>query len=129
MFLALKSAGATDWSSGINISVGSYGTEHKLQFHHIFPKAQLRGKYPPAKINDIGNLAFVSGRTNRTISAKRPAEYLPEVLSQRGERALVAQCVPSDSNLWEIDEFEEFLVRRRELLAHAVNDLLGPAPT
>jgi hypothetical protein len=65
MFQSMKAAGAKDWASGIQISVANFGQEHKLQFHHIFPKALLHAKYSNSQINDISNLAFVGGRTCR----------------------------------------------------------------
>ena len=41
---------------------------HQLQFHHIFPKAQLKGIYTSREADDIANLSFVGGKTNRAIS-------------------------------------------------------------
>jgi hypothetical protein len=128
MFQALKAAGATDWRSGIQIAASSYGADHKLQFHHIFPKAVLNGRYTPAQINEIGNLAFISGKTNRGISAKPPSEYLPGVLEKQGEKSLTAQCVPTDPALWTLDRFPEFLAERHRLLSARVNDFLGAVP-
>ena len=43
MFQTLKAQGAVDWETGIEISTRNYGSEHKLQYHHIFPQARLRG--------------------------------------------------------------------------------------
>jgi len=125
MFLAMKSAKARDWNTGIGISVGNYGTEHKLQFHHIFPKAQLRGIYDRSQINDIGNLAFISGKTNRNISAKPPSEYLPKVIEKFGQEALMTQCVPTDTALWSIDRYPEFLTKRHELVLSQINKYIG----
>jgi hypothetical protein len=99
-----------------------------LQFHHIFPKAVLNGRYTPAQINEIGNLAFISGKTNRGISAKPPSEYLPGVLEKQGEKSLTAQCVPTDPALWTLDRFPEFLAERHRLLSARVNDFLGAVP-
>jgi hypothetical protein len=129
MFQALTSAGARDWSSGIQISVDNYGSDHKLQFHHIFPKAILRGHYSNSQINDIANLAFIGGRTNRAISAKAPKDYLPTVAAKQGENALVSQCVPLDQSLWTVEQFPAFMAERRELLAARVNEYLGDIPT
>src|SRR5205823_10386671 len=41
MFLAFRARGAKDWSSNLQISLGHSGTQHKLEFHHFFPKALL----------------------------------------------------------------------------------------
>ncbi len=125
MFQAMKQAGAKDWSSGISISVANFGQEHKLQFHHIFPKAILRGKYSNAEINDLANLAFIGGRTNRSISAKSPHQYLPQVLTKQGREALSAHCVPTDPAIWTVERYPEFLKERRRLIADQVNRYLG----
>ncbi len=128
MFQALKAAGAKDWKTGIQISSSSYGAEHKLQCHHIFPKAVLEKGYSSAEINEIANLAFIGGRSNRGISATPPAEYLPEV-AKMGEQALVTQCVPLDPRLWAVERYREFLAERQKLLAASVNAYLGALPT
>jgi len=128
MFQALKAAGATDWKSGIQIAASHYGCEHKLQFHHVFAKALLRGHYVQAHINEIGNLAFISGRANRGLSAKPPEEYFPAVLRSQGEQALRAQCIPTEPGLWRVQRYADFLTERQRLLAQRVNAYLGPVP-
>jgi hypothetical protein len=77
MFLAFRAAEATDWRSNLMISLDHSGAHHKLQFHHIFPKAQLKKSYTSREADDIANLAFIGGKTNRGISDKPPATYLP----------------------------------------------------
>lgn len=126
MFLTLKAQQAKDWQSGIAISVGSFGTEHKLQFHHIFPRALLKDDYKRKDVNDIANLAFISGRTNRSISAKNPRDYLEKIVKSRGEEALIAQCVPLDRALWDVKRYPDFLAERRKLLLQRINEFIGP---
>lgn len=128
MFQALKASGAVDWETGIQISTHSYGHEHKLQYHHIFPRARLKGVRPPSEINEVANLAFIGGRTNQRFGMKPPSEYLPKVIEAHGERSLSAQCVPTDPALWTLERFPDFLAERRRLLATAVNDYLGTYP-
>jgi hypothetical protein len=41
MFLAFRAAGAKDWRSQVAIALDHSGSQHRLQFHHIFPKAVL----------------------------------------------------------------------------------------
>jgi hypothetical protein len=36
MFLAFRSIGAKDWRSKLAIALDHSGSQHKLQFHHIF---------------------------------------------------------------------------------------------
>ena len=70
MFLAFRAAGAKDWRSQVAIALDHSGAQHKLQFHHIFPKAVLKNGYSGREADDIANLCFVSGKTNRQISDK-----------------------------------------------------------
>jgi len=124
MFLALRKQGARDWRSGLGISLAHRGSSHVVQWHHIFPKATLRDRYERREINDISNLAFLSGETNRRISDAKASSYLQGVPAEEGSRALEAQCIPLDRALWEVDAYPQFLAERRRLLADAVNGFL-----
>lgn len=127
MFLAFREAGAKDWHSDLRIALDHSGARHKLQFHHIFPKAVLKGSYPPREADDIANLSFISGKTNRRILSKGPATYLPPLIEKRPS-ALEAQCIPTDPGLFDIDRYKDFLSRRREMVAGRLNEFLGPDP-
>ena len=70
------------------------GAQHLPQFHHIFPKAVLKGSYTSREADDIANLAFISGKTNRQISDKAPKDYFPPLLEKSGADALADQCIP-----------------------------------
>jgi hypothetical protein len=121
VFLALRAAGATDWLSGLEVSLTHQGRLHYIQYHHIFPKARLRGRYEQREINEIANLAFIGGGTNRSISAKLPKDYLPVIVQRQGDAALTSQCVPNDPSLHELDRYRDFLAIRREALTQAIN--------
>jgi len=123
-YLALKADGAKDWWSGLALSLSHQGRNHFIQYHHIFPKSKLQGEYEKAEINEIANMAFISGRVNRSISNSLPEKYIPEILEERGDDALTAQCIPPDQNLWKMDAYRTFLEKRRELLAQSINRLL-----
>lgn len=127
VFLALKAAGAKDWQSGLEISLTHSGRWHYIQFHHIFPKSLLKGQYEGREINEIANMAFVAGKTNRKISNKEPSVYLPGVVAERGEEALTTQQVPTDERLHHLNNYREFLTVRRKLLADRVNGFLKSA--
>ena len=125
MFLAFRSADAKDWKSNLQISLRRAGAQHKLQFHHNFPKAYLRGPYRPREIDDISTLAFIDGRTNNKIKANAPAEYLPPLIEQRGEAQFAAQAIPTDLALLAPDRYPDFLAARRILIAESLNEFLG----
>lgn len=126
MFMAFRDGGAKDWQSNLSISVSNHGKAHKLQFHHIFPKAVLRKfGYAAKETNDISNFAFIGGRTNRTISSKEPLKYLPEIIAKQGSEALDSQVIPSDGRFLEVSEYPAFLKERRQRIAARLNEFLG----
>ena len=92
MFLAFQAGGAKDWRSNLEIALDHSGSQHRLQFHHIFPKAVLKSSYLPREADDIANLAFIGGKTNRAISDKPPVNYFPTLLEKAGASAFEAQC-------------------------------------
>lgn len=121
MFLAFRAAGAKDWRSHLAIALDHSGSQHRLQFHHIFPKALLRGSYTPREADDIANLAFIGGKTNRAISDKAPVTYLLPLVAQHGETPFAAQCIPVEEKLLALDHYKAFLQERRKRIAAALN--------
>jgi len=127
MFLAFAADGAKDWWSQLTISVKHSGAQDKLQFHHIFPKAFLRNHDPEIRavlVDDIANLAFISGKTNRSISDGDPSKYL-STLSEWQPKELKNQQVPLDVDLYSFDNYEDFLQERRVLIAGRLNEFLS----
>lgn len=127
VFLLLKSKKATDWRTGLGLSLTHQGKFHYIQYHHIFPKALLKNKYEKQEINEIANMAFISGRINREISATEPYKYFPDIIQKRGKEALTLQAIPLDSNLHKIENYRSFLETRRNMLANEVNAFLEKA--
>lgn len=124
MFLAFRAAGAKDWQSNLAIALGHRGAQHRLQFHHIFPKAVLKDHYTVRETNDIANLAFIAGKTNRQISDKAPDQYFPQLIARAGEETFDSQCIPTDASLLNIDSYKEFLTVRRVRVSERLNDFL-----
>ena len=125
MFLAFQQAGARDWQTQLNIALSHVGSAHQLQFHHIFPKAVLKSTATTRETDDIANLAFISGKANRKISAKEPAAYFPEVREANGEQPFKSQCIPTDPDLLTVERYKAFLAERRRLIAERLNEFLG----
>lgn len=74
-------------------------------------------------------MAFVTGATNRRISASLPERYLAEILEEQGEDVLKAHCIPLDPALWRLNAFPQFLEYRRAALAQAINELIAQSGT
>ena len=99
-YLALKAADAKDWYSGLGLSLTHQGKLHFIQGHHIHPKSTLKKRgYETGEINEIANMAFITGQTNRRISNKEASSYLADVVSNQAEEALKSQCVPVEAAL------------------------------
>ncbi len=128
MFLAFKAGGARDWQSQLEISLEHTGNTHRLQFHHIFPKAILKGSVDPREADDIANLAFIGGRTNRNIGKDKPADYFPDAIAKSGILAFQAQCIPTDPDSLSVGVYKQFLVSRRKLIADRLNEFLETGP-
>lgn len=128
MFLAFRAAGAKDWRSHLSIALDHSGVQHRLQFHHIFPKAVLKANYTAREADDIANLAFIGGKTNRVISDKPPAEYLPALLQKTEAGSFATQCIPLTGELLGVESYKQFLARRRKLIADRLNEFLGHRP-
>ncbi|ANZ34902.1 hypothetical protein BBK82_01215 [Lentzea guizhouensis] len=122
-FLVAKEAGAKDWWGAIGISPAAEGSKG-LEYHHIHPQATLKNhiaRYSKAEINDLANLAFISGRANRKISHRSPLVYFPTL----GDGELAAHLIPLDKSLRDANEYRSFLTARRTLLAEAMTSLLN----
>lgn len=123
MYLVMQEGGAKDWTLHTQISLASVGSALKVQFHHIWPQAKLKafGGYDAVEINEIANLAFIGGHTNRRISAADMNEYLPTISPEYR----VAQCVPLDEELYPIERYRDFISARRKLIVFTLNEYLN----
>ncbi len=126
----LKSKGAFCLTTGVALRQ-AMGKKYALEYDHIFPASKLKekgyGPDNPSKhplSNELTNRAILTQIANRTKSAMDAKDYLAGV-AKKYPNALALQCIPEDPILWEIDNYEEFLQERREMLAEALNDFLN----
>jgi hypothetical protein len=125
LYFVLRQNGAKDWWSGLKLTERHTGNAHAIQYHHIFPKSLLKEMYDQKEINEIANMAFIGGKTNRQITNKEPIQYLEdEVVAKRGEDALASQLIPTDRKLWELSSYRDFLAWRRGAIAEAINTFM-----
>lgn len=132
LYITIKAKGAIDWFNGLPLDV-THGKIYSIQSHHIFPSSILwkTGRYKVNNslhriiVNDIANRAFLAAETNISIISNRnPKEYFSIIIEKYGEKALENQLIPMDRNLWEIDKYEQFLDRRRVIIADEINKYL-----
>ena len=124
LYLLTRVNHARDWDSGIELSDALLGRSSSLEVHHIFPKSVLY-KYGYSKnlVNSLGNYTFLTQETNGKISNKEPSVYIPE-FSKKNPGVVETHWVPVDSRLLLVDNYKEFLAKRRDLLADSANKFL-----
>ena len=115
LYYALRTNNALDWWTGNSLSNTS-----NIEFHHIFPKRVLRDAgYPDNQINDICNIAIVSRKANRTISAMKPEEYFETVIQDKNR--LYSQFIPSDAKFWKVENYLDFVKQREKNIIEHLN--------
>ena len=114
-----------DWKTGEPLK-----ENYELESHHIFPKSELYDrKYSTGKsghqklVNEIANRAFVTTRTNKEIFTDLPDKYLPGIVEDH-PKALEKQFIPENRELWKIKNYEDFLQKRRKMLAEEINNFV-----
>ena len=127
LYMLTRIEGSEDWGSGIPLKANLLGKGSKLELHHIFPKSKLykdkENSYTKADVNALANFCFLTKETNQAIGDRLPEEYFPEIQAQH-PNSLASQWIPSDPDLWKIENYRKFLEARINLLAEAMNRLL-----
>nr|WP_240913689.1 DUF262 domain-containing protein [Thermococcus sp. JdF3] len=133
LYLLLAQENANDWAGHLITQV-PYGS---LAKHHIFPREFLDQNLviddPTDKeimINNLGNITFIHKSTNSEIGDlplhdEDARRYYAE---ERGyiykiglsENTLMSHFIPLDRELWKLENYEEFLSKRVELMYSAL---------
>jgi hypothetical protein len=96
-----------------------------IERHHLFPKQHLEstGITGATRTNQIANMAFVDWADNTAISSKAPLVYWPEMCARlTGERLKAHRYWHALPVGWEQLSYEDFLDKRRRLIARVVRD-------
>ena len=126
LYLLTRVNDVPDFCSGLPLSKSSLGDMGELERHHIFPSAYLRnnGISNRYQRNALANFTWLTKPCNREISATPPEEYFPRY-NDKYPGVLEKHWIPMDSSLWKVENYQDFLAARRELLAQAANDFLS----
>jgi hypothetical protein len=112
--------------------------EDRGDIHHIFPKDYLMKKYTSKNdYNQIANFVYAQTEINIRIGNRPPKEYFKSVLAQcdgkkisfgsiqdlKGlKRNLRDHCIPESIFEMTIDNYQDFLVQRRKLMAKRIEN-------
>ena len=114
LFFALELSKAKDWFTGTSIRA-----LQSIEFHHIFPRKVLKGKYEDSEINDPRNMAIISEKLNRKIRDTPPQTYFRD--KSLIQNNIYTQFIPKDQTLLEIKNYKMFLEKRGELIKKEIN--------
>lgn len=98
---------------------------NSLERHHLFPKGWLKenGFSEIVQTNQIANYALIEWPDNADISAKSPADYWPGYQGRyNDEDWKVIRRLHALPDGWEELPYEEFLAKRRILMAGVIRD-------
>ncbi|WAV89937.1 DUF262 domain-containing protein [Oxalobacter aliiformigenes] len=111
---------------------------NRYDVHHLFPRQYLekngltRGQY-----NQIANYAVTQSEINISIGKKEPFRYMSEIREQcsGGQQKyghirsmdelrenLIQHCIPEDFEFMDINNYQDFLAKRRKLMAWKIRD-------
>ena len=91
-----------------------------MEKHHLFPRKwlEMNGVSGPRSINQVGNFSLVEWPENISIGATAPSQYVPKIRERfdrpSWDRMQGLHALPDG---WEDLAYEEFLERRRPLMA------------
>lgn len=107
--------------TGSTITLGNVLKDYnRNEFHHLFPRAFMKGKETSDDVSCLANFCFMSQTDNNTISGKRPSEYR-SLMSGNVDRILQRAICPQ--SLFS-DNFKQFINERADLLVKEANKLL-----
>ena len=121
LYLLTRMGEARDWGTGLVLKSELLGKMSQLEMHHIFPKSKLyKFNFKKPEVNALANFCFLTKETNLKISDRLPQEYLLE-FELKHPGALASQWIPTDPELWKIENYLAFLEARKMLLADETN--------
>lgn len=106
---------------------------HRGDIHHVFPRNFLKKQgYSRTKYNQVANFVMVQQDVNIKVGDAPPEEYFAQVMAQcetkepvygaitdteKLQENLAANALPTDLTLYKLENYQDFLEKRRELMA------------
>lgn len=124
--LLLAKACPLNLTNGAAIDVDTaLSSFNKKQFHHIYPKAYLRGSEEGSDENCLPNICMLSAAENNLVSDSDPKEYIPVAISRHGSEAakvLRSNMMPTEFD-YRARKFSDFVDARSALLHARIEEL------
>ncbi|MEO0080568.1 MAG: DUF262 domain-containing protein [candidate division WOR-3 bacterium] len=139
LYLVLFHREARDWVDNTRIGYDNTGAPltkgFEPQWHHIYPRSVLReANRSDDEIHALANITVLNERTNvNKLAAKQPARYIRDfrIEEQNLRRHLIPEAFASVANddallekQWSVEQYDNFLNKRAQLLAQKANAFL-----
>ena len=130
MNFVIRKRGGVDWKNHLDLS-NPIGRDYSVERHHIFPRAVLKkAGYKTSKnrehynkVHEIANRVPLTKSGNLEIFDSEPEKYLPKV-EENNPGNLEKFLIPKNRNLWKVKNYEQFLEKRREMIAEEINKFM-----
>ena len=125
LFLSmLRNHNAKDWKSATHLDGTVVVLGSKKQVHQFLQRSLINKQkdISHADVNTFANYTIISAETNLHVSTEEPATYLERLEVPKSE--LAKQIIPTNSELWRVSNYKDFLTQRRKLLADKCNAFL-----
>ncbi|WP_230657531.1 GmrSD restriction endonuclease domain-containing protein [Psychrobacter sp. I-STPA10] len=126
--------GAKDWFWNATIQELDAQQELALDIHHIFPRKWCDERNLDSKVyNCILNKTSISYKANRKIGGDAPSIYLQKIQNEKQvslsdeEMDLLLATHSLSPSLLRADNFEDFIINRREQLIGLITKAMGKA--
>jgi hypothetical protein len=91
------------------------------EVHHIFAQQTLRDRYSRTlPFDETANVTLISSKANEWIADRDPSDY---ELRRNDPMLLIKHFVPSDENLWKVENYELFLAERPKLIIQSLQEI------
>lgn len=124
LLLLMAQKGPLDLVKNTKIDIAqSLSKYNRKQYHHIFPNAFLKKQgFPPNKIFSLTNFCFLPADSNKKISKKSPSDYFFSIIPQDSFNDILnSNLIPLTKELYEKDNYNDFLAKRAELIINEVD--------
>jgi hypothetical protein len=125
LYLVVYKNQAVDWFTKVRLGffkVNEINTNFTIEEHHFFPRSILRNvDYDIDKREALANIVFINPGTNKRLR-EQPYTYIRKYNIDKKE--LLKQLIPEDEQLWKLENYEEFLDKRSEIIATELRNFM-----
>jgi hypothetical protein len=125
LYLIVYKNRAVDWFTGVRLGFfmqNEINRDFTIEVHHFFPKSLLKSVgYTEDKRESLANIVFINPGTNKRLR-EEPLVYIKKYRINLEE--LKKQLIPIDEKLWRLDNYEEFLDKRAEIVSNEINNYM-----